>query len=103
MSAARRFAHALGVAWSAGCAAFLTILIATRWIRYATWSATPAIDAVVRRVMVIDTQTFLWLWGYAQVELPTIMLAAAVAALALHRRLPGMVATREGGRFALTP
>jgi len=98
-----RVARALCHAWSAGCAVALVVLIGARWLRYTAWSSEPFVDRIVRRLMLIDTQTFLWLWGYAQVELPTIALAATVATLALHRRLPGLLLARGTGVWRLTP
>lgn len=98
-----RLARTLYDTWSAACVAALVVLIGVRWLRYTTWSALPSVDEVVRRVMVIDTQTFLWLWGYAQFELPSLALAALVAALALHRRLPGLLAERRDEQWQLTP
>lgn len=99
----RRLARFSCLVWAAGCAVALAILIGARWLRYTTWSDWPALDAVLRRVMVVDTQTFLWFWGYGQIELRTVLLALAVAAIALHRRLPAALFEPDGTRARLTP
>ncbi len=99
----KRVGPLLCAVWSGASALCLLVLVGTRWLRYSTWSAHPSIDRVVRELMVVDTQAFLWLWGYGQFELPTLALAAAVATAALHRRLPAALLARAAGFWRLTP
>ncbi len=99
----RRLVRGLCAAWAVASALSLAMLIAARWVRSTPWSDAPSVDAIVRRLMVLDTQTFFWIWGYAHLELPTVLLAVAVAAAALHRRLPGLLLARADGRWRLTP
>jgi hypothetical protein len=98
-----RSAHVLHVAWSSACLLALVVLIGARWLRYTTWSSLPALDHALRETMVVDEQAFLYLWAWTTVKLPTLLLAAAVVVVGLHRRLLDQLLRREDGRWRLTP
>ena len=98
-----RLGRALYLAWSASCVSALVVLIGTRWLRYTRWSAVPALDHVLREMMVVTVQLFLWPWAYTTVNFSAMLLAVAVLAAGLHRRLLRHVVTSCRGRWRLTP
>ncbi|MEO6029670.1 MAG: hypothetical protein ABIR79_22615, partial [Candidatus Binatia bacterium] len=84
-------AERLGRGWAAVCGLLLAVLIAGRWLRYTSWSAEPVVDDLLRKIMVVDAQSFLWLWVYAQLKLPMVAIAVGLVVLCLHRRLPAFL------------
>ncbi|MEO7435690.1 MAG: hypothetical protein ABI080_09400, partial [Candidatus Binatia bacterium] len=53
--------------------------------------------------MVVDAQSFLWLWVYAQLKLPMVAIAVGLVVLCLHRRLPAFLVVRRDGLWRITP
>jgi hypothetical protein len=95
--------RALYLLWSRACVLALIVLIAGRWLRYATGVTPPGLDRVLREFMVFDSQAFLWPWVCTTGDLRLVVVALAVAAVGLHRRLPGLLVARADGRWRLTP
>ena len=90
-------------AWAVASLAILLVLIGARFVRYTGWSAVPGVDRVLREVMVVEQQAFLWPWAYGILHLPTVLLALTVLIVGLHRRLPERLVRRVDGRWRLTP
>jgi hypothetical protein len=99
----RRILGMVGAAWRVGCVAGLVLLIGARWFRYTRWAAIPGLDGLLREIMVLDAQAFLWPWVYTLSELRIVLLALATVVVALHRRLPGQLVRRVDGVWRLTP
>jgi hypothetical protein len=98
-----RIRRAVFVAWSATCVAILLVLVGGRWLRYTSWSAAPALDRALRELMVVEQQAFLWPWVYSSLKARTVLLAAAVVVVGLHRRLLGRLVHRVDGVWHGTP
>ncbi len=98
-----RLARALADAWIAGGCVLLAALVAVRWLRYAPFASGPRFDPVLRELMVLDVDAFVWPWVYTTLKAPIVLVAAALVVVALHRRLPAHVVGRVDGVLALTP
>lgn len=81
-------------AWWVVCTGALVVLIGLRWLRYSSWSETPAINDFLREAMIIDAQSFLWAWVFSTVKARTVLLAVVIVVVCLHRRLRDHLVTR---------
>jgi hypothetical protein len=95
-----RTAHAT---WAVVCIALLVFLIAVRWVRYASWSSAPGLDALLAQLMILDVQTFLWGWVHTTIKLEIVLIATAVLVVGLHRRLPQRLVHHAGDVWRLQP
>lgn len=93
----------LHAAWAFVCLSLFVVLIATRWLRYSSWSAIPPLDRLMPRLMILDAQAFVWPWVYSTLKLRIVLLALAVLGIGLHRRLIAQFVGRVDGVWRLTP
>ncbi len=81
----------------------LAALLGARWLHYALPSGWTALDAWLAEIMVLDGQTFLWVWAYGRLKVRIIVAVLLVVVVALHRRLLGALVAREGASWRLRP
>lgn len=100
---AARLGRALCALWSGACLVVLVLLIAGRALTYTTWFASPAVDRVLRELMVLEQQSFFWSWVTTTALVPQVLAVAVLVAIAGHRRALAALVTRTGGVWRLTP
>ena len=89
--------------WCVACLACLAILVGARWLHYSGWQVGPRLDDALRRLMIFQSQSFLWSWAYAWSKAGTIALVAVVLIGGLHRRLIGRLFHTVDGTWRLRP
>ncbi len=96
----RRMLHR---AWVGGMLVALLLLVAVRWLAYVSWAPDSGVDRILRPLMIVEQQVFLWPWAYATLNSEALLLAAVVLVATLHRRLLACLVVRRHGVWQATP